>query len=459
MPWGEMTATVSAAPPESRAAHLFDRVVGVSLPGSPPRTRTTLAVLMVALVLDWADRNVLGGLAPELRADLGISNSQLGLLAAAFSLVGAVASLPVGVLADRHRRLAMLSSAVALWSVAVFAAGAAQSFYWLFGARLALGAIAATAGPTTPSVVGDLVRDRDRGRIMSFVDSGQLLGTGVGYLLSAFVVAFLTWRWGFWFLAVPGVILAVVLRRLPEPARTGESSPARTGYSVRALKEAFRTVLSIRTNVIVLAAVSVGNLFFAAVSTFAVVFATAQYGITTPQADLGVLVVAVGAVAGIFAGGRLGDLLMRRGVRAGRLYVASVGLVTAAVFGTPVLFTHSLLLAGVLVVVGTAGLNAATPALDAVRLDVVPPDLRGRAEAVRTVLRAAAEGVAPLLIGVLADHLAGGGHVGLRWALVLVMPALALNGLLLLVAVRTYPKEAAAVTGSASEGSDPGDDR
>src|SRR5689334_11600515 len=91
----------------SRATRLFDRAVGVSLPRGTLQGRATLGVLTGALVLDWADRNVLGGLAPELRGDLGISNSQLGLLAAAFSLVGALASVPVGVLVDRSRRLVL----------------------------------------------------------------------------------------------------------------------------------------------------------------------------------------------------------------------------------------------------------------------------------------------------------------------------------------------------------------
>jgi MFS family permease len=405
-------------------------------------SRHTLMVLAGVLVLDWADRNIVGGLAPELQRELHISNSQLGLLAASFSIVGGVASLPLGRLVDRVRRLALLAGAVALWSLAMLAVGAAQSFLWLFGARLLLGAIAATAGPATPSLVGDLVPDSQRARVLGFIDSGQLLGTGVGYVLSAFVVAYLSWRWGFWLLAAPGALVVFLLHRSPEPTRTQQRRTRAVSYL-----QALRTVVTIRTNVIVVIAASVGNLFFATVSTFAVVFATQQYGLTTSQADLGVLVVAVGAVTGILGGGRLGDRLVRRGVQTGRLWVAAVGLVAAAALGTPVLFLHSLPLAALLVTVGTGALNAATPTLDAVRLDVVPAHLRGRAESLRTVIRTLVEGFAPLVIGVLADHLAGGGHAGLRWALVLVMPALALNGVLLLFAMRTYPREAAAVSG------------
>src|SRR4051812_30153578 len=202
------------------AARLLDRAVGASLSETAPKTRRTLLVLAGVLVLDWADRNIVGGLAPELRRDLHISNSQLGLLAASFSIVGGVASLPLGWLVDRVRRLVLLAAAVAFWSLAMLAVGAAQSFLWLFGARLLLGAIAATAGPATPSLVGDLVPEAQRGRVLGLIDSGQLLGTGVGYVMSAFVVAYLSWRWGFWLLAIPGALVVVLLHRLPEPART-----------------------------------------------------------------------------------------------------------------------------------------------------------------------------------------------------------------------------------------------
>jgi MFS family permease len=439
----DMLSAERTEAPQPLAARLFDRAVGTSLAGAPRMRRRTLVVLAGVLVLDWADRNILGGLAPELQRDLHISNSQLGLLAASFSIVGGVASLPLGRLVDRARRLTLLASAVALWSLAMLAVGAAQSFLWLFGARLLLGAIAATAGPATPSLVGDLVPDAQRARVLGFIDSGQLLGTGVGYVLSAFVVAYLSWRWGFWLLAIPGALVVVLLRHTPEPDRTQRRRRRTESY-----REALQTVVTIRTNVIVVIAASVGNLFFAAVSTFAVVFATQQYGLTTAQADLGVIVVAVGAVAGILGGGRLGDWLVRRGVQTGRLWVAAVGLPVAAVLGTPVLFLHSLPLAALLITIGTGALNAATPTLDAVRLDVVPPHLRGRAESLRTVIRTLVEGFAPLVIGVLADHLAGGGHAGLRLALLLVMPTLALNGLLLLFAMRSYPREAAAVAGA-----------
>ncbi len=83
------------------------------------------------------------------------------------------------------------------------------------------------------------------------------------------------------------------------------------------------------------------------------------------------------------------------------------------------------------------------PTLDASRLDIVHPQLWGRAEAIRTIVRTGAQAAGPVVFGVLADHLAGGGPAGLRLAFLIMIPTLLLNGLVLLVATRTYPDDAA----------------
>jgi len=204
---------------------------------------------------------------------------------------------------------------------------------------------------------------------------------------------------------------------------------------------AVRYVLGIRTNVIVMIANSVGNFFFAGLTTFAVVFVVGQYHLSTAAADLGLPIVGVGALAGTLGGGRIGDALQRRGVATGGLAVASVSYVVAAVVLVPATLTHSLMLALPLFFVGAAALTAPNPALDAVRLDVVAPRLRGRAEAVRTVLTTAAGALAPLLFGYLSAHLAGGGHRGLQLTFLVMLPALAANGLILLAARPSYPRE------------------
>jgi hypothetical protein len=101
---------------------------------------------------------------------------------------------------------------------------------------------------------------------------------------------------------------------------------------------------------------------------------------------------------------------------------------------------------------GAFFLAGAQPPLDAVRVDVIVPLVRGRAESLRQVLRTAAAGGAPVIFGLLAGRLAGGGQAGLRLAFIISLPLLLVNGLILLLALRTYgPDIAAALASSAGK--------
>ncbi|MDQ6726233.1 MAG: MFS transporter, partial [Actinomycetota bacterium] len=424
--------------------------------------------------LEHADRAAVGALAPVLKRVFHISNFQVGVLAAAVSLVGALATIPAGVLADRARRMRLLAVGVGAWTVAMGLAGAAISFAMLLGARILLGAVTATAGPTTSSMIGDLYPAQRRGRALGITQSGKLVGTAAGFLIGGVVGALLSWRYAFWVLGAGGLALAAAFWRLPEPARTGGGEAVadsdQLGSSTHAQVEqpmspdprlilegdvarlplwsAVRYVLRIRTNVIVIVATSVGTFFLVGVETFAVIFAVHQYHLTTLAAALGVPFLGAGALVGVVAGGRLGDALQRRGVVAGRLITAALGYSLGGLLLLPAGLTHSLVLAAPLLVLGAAGINAANPVLDAVRLDVVHPQLRGRAEAVRNVADAGAGVVAPLVFGLMSAYLGGGGDEGLRLTFLVMLPALVANGLLLLLAVPRYPRDVASVAAS-----------
>jgi predicted MFS family arabinose efflux permease len=116
-----------------------------------------MTFLVLALVLDYADRMLLGALGPTLERDFHLGTTQLGLLSSAFGIVGAGAALPLGVLTDRVARTRLLALSLALWAGAEALVGGAASFALLVGLRLLLGVVAATTGPTVPSLTGDLV--------------------------------------------------------------------------------------------------------------------------------------------------------------------------------------------------------------------------------------------------------------------------------------------------------------
>src|SRR5205085_1047987 len=126
---------------------------------------------------------------------------------------GALGTIPAGALADRTRRTLLLTVSVALWSLAMIVTGAATSFAMLIGARVGLGAVTATAGPTILSMTGDAFPARSRGRVLGLIDSGELVGGGFGFLAAASLAALVSWRAAFFFLAALGLGLSFAFFR------------------------------------------------------------------------------------------------------------------------------------------------------------------------------------------------------------------------------------------------------
>ncbi|HEX7083958.1 MAG TPA: MFS transporter [Gaiellaceae bacterium] len=452
------------------------RTLALPRPREEGYPRRVLLVLLAVLAVDYADRSAIGALAPELKKQFHTGNLAIGLLAAAFSVVATLGSVPAGILADRARRTLLLAVSLALWSGASVFTGAAVSLEMLLAARVILGVVTATGRPVIASLTGDLFSPGDRGRVLGAIDSGELLGTGLGFLVAGLVARWLSWRWVFWLLALAGLCLVASALRLPEPARTAaddakdEIAHDELGRQVedegaepderivvgreqrdRSFLSAVALFVHIRTFVLVLVSDSIGYFFFAGLRTFVVVFMVEQYGVRQANADLALLLGGTGAVVGVFVGGRVGDALLRRGRITARLEVACAGylIATAALF--PAVLLTSLWPSIPLLFAGAFGLALPMPSLDAVRLDVVHPDLWGRAESTRNVFKIAAEAIAPVVFGLLADRIAGGGRAGVQAAFLITLPTVALSGLLLLVVRRCYAPDVAAVNASLSD--------
>jgi predicted MFS family arabinose efflux permease len=441
--------------------------------------------LASVLALDGADRTALGALAPALKAEFGIGNAAIGLLASAFAIVGALAIVPIGILTDRARRNIILVVCVGIWCVAMGVAAAATSFALLFAARITLGVLSAAGGPPVTSIVGDLFPADIRGRVLGWVKSGELLGAGAGFLVAGVVVWAFSWRAVFATLALLGVGVAWMLARLPEPRRGGENDllgpddqrgvnrPTQLrelvdeqeveadpnlvlegDQSELPLRSAMDYVFHVRTVAMIVGASALGDVFFTALQVFGVLFLVDQFDITVSAASILIPLVGVGGFVGLVAGGRLGDAVIDRGLLTGRLHIGAWSYLAASVALIPVFVTSSLMVALPFLVVAGALLTAPIAPLEAARLDVVHPQLRGRAESARMIARVAAQAVAPLLFGVLSNTLGGGGARGLQLAFLVLLPLLAASSVLLLLATRHYPQEVAAVQESDIEGSD-----
>lgn len=490
---------------------LADEVGGVA------RLRV-IVLLALVLALQSADSATVGSVAVPLERSLRIGNVQLGLLVTVSALVGAFATLPAGVLIDRLPRVRLLSVAVALWSVAMVVSGFATSYLMLMVTRIGLGIVIAVAGPAIASLTGDLFPARDRGRIFGYILFGELLGAGLGYLVAGNLAGVVSWRASFFVLAVPSALLAVALvRLLPEPARGGQSridegdtqivpaadvsdevdgEPGGAGEAdegeverrVRALRlrphpdqvlhedpvamstwRAFRYVLSVRTNVLLIVASTIGYFFYSGLQVFAVEFLRGRFDLGQSAASTLLVLVGGGAVVGVLVGGRLADRMISAGQLSGRIVVAGGAFLATAVVLVPGLLLTSLLIAGPLLFLGAAIYGSTNPPLDAGRLDVMQHHLWGRAEAIRTSTRSLFTAAAPLVFGLVSTRFGGrsvglagttgthtaavvvahGAH-GLDVTFLIMLAPLALAGLgLLLIGRRTYPRDVA--TAMASE--------
>src|SRR5436309_1216098 len=191
--------------------------------GGEERTRV-IVLLACVLGLAGADGATIGASASELKNGLHISNTDIGLLVTVTALVGAVATLPFGVLADRVRRTTTLGLVIFLWAGAMLWSASVANFHELLLARLCLGAVVAAAGPLAASLIGDWFAASERGRIYGFVLAGELLGAGFGFAVTGDIAAVSWiggWRTSFVILAIPAFVLGWFVLRLREPARGG----------------------------------------------------------------------------------------------------------------------------------------------------------------------------------------------------------------------------------------------
>ncbi len=426
-------------------------------------------IVLLALVvgLQSADAGTVGALVVPLKQSLHINNTQVGLLVTVSTGVGAVATLLAGALADRTVRVRLLWITLLVCSAAMALSAASPSYGWLLACRVALGAGVAVSGPVVASLMGDYFAPAERGRVYGLVLAGEGACTAVGLLVAGELGA-VSWRLGFCWLAVVGLILAVaVATMLREPRRGATTSAANTAAvhenaQCRSVWRDVRYVLSIRTNVVLVVGSSFGYFFFTGLSTFGVALLSGRFQIGQAVATLLIYVLGVGALIGVLSSGRIADWLTARGHISARMVVGGAAFLAAAVFILPTLLADSLPLALVFAFLAGIALGGVNPPLNAARLDIVHSRLWGTAEAVRTTLVSISTGLAPLVFGIVSIQLGGStadvnaGVVAPSAAtalqhtfLIMVVSLVIAAALILCVARRTYPRDVA--TAMASE--------
>ncbi|HCW61400.1 MAG TPA: MFS transporter, partial [Sphingobium sp.] len=195
---------------------------------SPRYRAAVLAMLLLVYTFNFLDRQILGILAVPIKADLKLTDTQLGALGGiAFALLYSTLAIPLALLADRTSRTWVITVSLAIWSGFTALCGVASSFAQMFLFRIGVGV--GEAGGVAPSyaVISDYFPPHQRARALSIYSLGIPLGSAGGVLLGGYIAQAVEWRTAFIVVGLLGILIAPVFRLVVrEPARPVQAADA-----------------------------------------------------------------------------------------------------------------------------------------------------------------------------------------------------------------------------------------
>ncbi|MCM3874186.1 MAG: MFS transporter [Pyrinomonadaceae bacterium] len=288
-----------------------------------------LWVLFAINTLNFYDRQILGAVGETVRNEWSLSDTALGSLGTAFTLLYAVVGVPLGRMTDRFSRRWILCAGVTVWSLLTAASGLARNFSELFVVRLGVGSGEAACAPASTSLIGDLFPASQRAKALSVFMLGLPLGIALSFLGSSLLEHRFGWRFTFYIAAIPGLICAVLALLIWEPVR-GSAEAHNITAAAKRKGSPYLLVLSIPTMWWIIASGALHNFNMYAIGAFLSPFLQRVHLLNKLSAGLIAMVVfGLAGIPGLIVGGLLADRMVRRKAN-GRLVVATVAILISA---------------------------------------------------------------------------------------------------------------------------------
>jgi len=422
-----------------------------------PSTRhawTTLVLLMLAIIVSVIDRGIINLMVQPIKAAHGLSDTQFGaLLGIAFGSCYVIASIPLGILADRYQRRVVVAVGVTLFSIFSFCTGLARNYTQLFVARMGVGFGEASVSPSGFSLISDSFPPDKVGRAASMFSMGNFIGASLsltlgGLLFGLFsevardnpaqLMGFAPWQATIMVIALPGFVLAPLLFFLMrEPPRHGLAGTSRRLGFWEVMRELGQRRLFL---ILVIAAMSMGSIMTNSVSAWAPALFIRVYGWNEAQVGLllGIMIL-VGAVFGSLLGGWVTDRMTKRNQLDAPIRVAAYSFIGVGIFGVagPLMPSGELALVMVLVVYFLKPIAFALAPLSLQM--VIPNQLRTTTTAIYfTVINFLGLFIGPVLLGFMSDQFFTGPG-GVRYSMaVMVAVTVPLMVVLLLAAMPPF---------------------
>lgn len=421
---------------------------------SPGYARYVLGVLLVVYVFNFIDRQVLAILLEEIRLDLEVSDTLMGLLIGpAFVIFYTLAGIPIALWADRGVRRNIVALAVGVWSAATCACGLAQGFWQLALARVFVGVGEAGGTPPSHALLSDVFPPQRRATALAFYAQGIYLGVMIAYLAGGVLGEVFDWRTAFVLVGAPGLLLALLVRfTVREPTRgwwEGARGGPRHGFG-----EVFR-VLRSRASFLWLVLAGCGAALAGyGFLNWAPAFLIRVHGMSLGEIGLWMgLIVGLGGSGGAFLGGVLADRLGERDERWYAWLSALVSLV-ALPFAAAFLLLDARVAALLAFIPFYAIGSMYVGPLWSMTQGLVPASMRATASAILLfLLNIVGAGLGPFVVGALNDALAGVfGEAAIRYSLLLTAGMGGLASVPFLLSARTLRADLAVARSSGRGG-------
>lgn len=386
----------------------------------------TLAILTIVYSFNFIDRQLLAILQESIKADLDLSDSQLGLLTGfAFAAFYVTAGIPIARWADRSNRRNIVAASLFIWSFMTALSGLVQNFIQLLLARIGVGIGEAGGSPPSHAMISDIFAPKERAGAIGFYSMGVNIGILFGFLAGGWLNEFFGWRVAFMVVGVPGILLAfVVWLTVDEPVR-GLSEKRRDSDAPVSLTRVLALLWSRR----VFRHMAFGAALnaFAAYSTsnWIASFMIRTHGMSTGELGTWLaLTIGLGGAVGVFGGGLFADRLATRDQRWYMWLPAIAGFICVpfmvAVYLVPNVYTSLLLgiVPGVLFNIYLGNTIATTHGLVGLRMRALSSAI------LLLIINIIGLGLGPWSTGMLSDYLYPTlGSDSLRYAMVYLLPA------------------------------------
>ncbi|MGB2256212.1 MAG: spinster family MFS transporter, partial [Spongiibacter marinus] len=297
---------------------------------SDGRAYYALFILTIVYSFNFIDRQLLAILQESIKAELLLSDTQLGLLTGfAFALFYVTAGIPIARWADAGNRRNIVALAVFIWSFMTAISGLVQNYLQLLLARIGVGVGEAGGSPPSHSMISDMFPAERRASALGFYSTGVSIGILFGFLMGGWLNEFFGWRVAFFVVGVPGVLLALVVRYTLREPRRGLSENRDDNPEPVAVKEVVALLWSRRSFRHMAWAGALSAFAGYSVANWSASFIIRSYGMSTGELGTWLaLIIGIGGAVGVFGGGLLADKLAAKDTRWYVLLPALAGVIS-----------------------------------------------------------------------------------------------------------------------------------